>query len=163
MNFCCSGPTGLNYVGSTILKSDHVSKCIRLILHWVLLNPLPTSNSMAEPMSKGQLWLAVKVVFGSRVLFSFNIISCTETETFDGLLSRLEREHFTERCIEKVVIVVQYCCAHSSFKILMNSQRKTLLPKKINFHRADQRMYMMIDLLASWSVGWSPRQLVSTV
>ena len=96
--FCCSGPAGLNYVGSTEKKKkDHVTKRARY--------PLPTSNNMAESVSKGQLWLAVKVVSGSRILFSFKIISCTEAKTFGGVLSRLEGEHSSERCIEKVVIV----------------------------------------------------------
>ena len=47
----------------------------------------------------------------------------------------------------------------NAFEILMRSQRRILLPQKVSSDtmRADQKMYNdVIDLLASWNVGWSP-------
>ena len=45
----------------------------------------------------------------------------------------------------------------NAFQILMSSQRRVELPKKVDTPRADQRMYNdIIDLLASWNIGWSP-------
>ena len=38
------------------------------------------------------LWLAVKIVYGRKVLFGSKIISCSAEESFGGLLSCLEEE-----------------------------------------------------------------------
>ena len=51
---------------------------------------------MAESVETLTLWLAVKVVSRSEVLFGSKIISCSGVETFGGLLSRLEEERFSE-------------------------------------------------------------------
>ena len=146
------------------------------------------------------LWLAVKVVCCSRVLFGSKIIDCTGVESFGTLLSTLGDEHFVDRCVVKVTIkdgkghqyevqlgaplslcgLDQFHCkavvfqlaeleasstnresssSPNAFEILMRSQRRILLPQKVSSDtmRADQKMYNdVIDLLASWNVGWSP-------
>ena len=45
----------------------------------------------------------------------------------------------------------------NAFQILMSNQRRVLLPKKVDTSKTDQRMYDdIIDLLASWNIGWMP-------
>ena len=150
---------------------------------------------MAESVETLTLWLAVKVVSRSEVLFGSKIISCSGVETFGGLLSRLEEERFSETNVQKILIqdgkghnhevqldapltlcsqfhsmAVTFHLAEvergagssdssrpNAFQILMSSQRRVELPKKVDTPRADQRMYNdIIDLLASWNIGWSP-------
>ena len=153
--------------------------------------------TMAAPEAL-TLWLAVKVVSGSKVLFGSKIISCSEVESFGGLLSRLEEERFSETRVQKISIEDDKGQTHevqldapltlcspkqfhsravifhlaelesestsssdssrpNAFQVLMSSQRRILLPKKVDTPRADQRMYNdIIDLLASWNIGWSP-------
>ena len=50
------------------------------------------------------VWLAVKVVSGCKVLFGSKIISCSDEESFGGLLSRLEEERFSETPVQKILI-----------------------------------------------------------
>lgn len=143
------------------------------------------------------VWLAVKVVSGCKVLFGSKIISCSDEESFGGLLSRLEEERFSETPVQKILIqddkgqnhevqldaplalcspgqfnsraIVFHLAVNDSsssdsskpnaFQILMSSQRRILLPRKVDSEtpKADQRMYNdIIDLLASWNIGWSP-------
>ena len=59
--------------------------------------------------AEGSLWLAVKVVSGSRVLFGSKIVNCLEYESFGQLLSRLENESlenesFAERQVQGIII-----------------------------------------------------------
>ena len=153
-------------------------------------------SKMAEHIHE-TLWLAVKVISGSKVLFGSKIISCSVVESFGSLLSRLEEEHFSETRVQKILIqddkgqnhevqldapltscspeqfhsraIVFYLAEFESessssdssrpnaFQILMSSQRRVLLPKKVDTSRADQRMYNdIIDLLVSWNIGWMP-------
>ena len=149
------------------------------------------------------LWLAVKVVCCSQVLFGSKIIDCTGVESFGTLLPTLCDERFVDNCVVKVTIehgkghqyelhlgaplslcgldqfhcnVVVFQLAEleasstnresssrpNAFEILMRSQRKILLPKKVSSDtmRTDQKMYNhVIDLLASWNVGWSPNSV----
>ena len=47
----------------------------------------------------------------------------------------------------------------NALEVLMSSQRRILLPKKVDSEtpRADHRMFNdIIDLLASWNISWSP-------
>ena len=46
---------------------------------------------------KGSLWLGVKVVACSRVLFGLKIVNCSEKDTFGSLISQ-----FSERRVEEV-------------------------------------------------------------
>ena len=153
----------------------------------------------AETQCLCTLWLAVKVVSGCKVLFGSKIISCSEQESFGGLLSRLEEERFAQTQVLKIFIQdakghnheVQLdapltLCSPQQFhsravvfhmaelqndssssdssrpnalEVLMSSQRRILLPKKVESEtpRADQRMFNdIIDFLASWNIGWSP-------
>ena len=50
------------------------------------------------------LWLAVKVISGSKTLFGSKIIQCYADESFGHLLSRLEGESFAEKTVELVKI-----------------------------------------------------------
>ena len=148
------------------------------------------------------LWLSVKVVSGSSVLFGSKIVSCSNEETFGNLISRLQEEQFSERRVEKVNIEdnknrhevqldapvslcsrEQFNCrsivfhltgsesdgavpsTSSAFTVLMNSQKRILLPRKAigESLRADQRLRNdVIDLLSSMNIGWSP-DVVDTV
>ena len=151
---------------------------------------------MAAAAETQCLWLAVKVVSGCKVLFGSKIISCSEQESFGGLLSRLEEERFAQTQVLKIFIQdakghnheVQLdapltLCSPQQFhsravvfhmaelqndssssdssrpnalEVLMSSQRRILLPKKVESEtpRADQRMFNdIIDFLASWNIG----------
>ena len=81
--FFVARPGGSNFAGLG-KKFNHVSK------------------KMAP--AEGSLWLAVKVVSGSRVLFGSKIINCLEYESFGQLLSRLENESFAERQVQGIII-----------------------------------------------------------
>jgi hypothetical protein len=50
------------------------------------------------------LWLAVKVIMGSKVLFGLRIVQCEEEQSFGQLLSQLGGEQFTEKRVEGVRI-----------------------------------------------------------
>ena len=141
------------------------------------------------------LWLAVKVVSGSRVLFGSKIVQCLEDQSFGQLISELEGETFAEKQVASVKITgegnkqqhevgldaplrlcsnfnckaVEYHLAvenparpgpgRNAVEILMSSQKRIVLPGKVSGDklRADQQLYNdLIDLLASWSVGWAP-------
>ncbi len=43
------------------------------------------------------LWLAVKVISGSKVLFGSKIVQCQGEQSFGQLLSQIEGEHFAEK------------------------------------------------------------------
>ena len=47
------------------------------------------------------LWLGVKVVCGSRVLFGSKIVNCSKEETFGNLISRIQEEQFSERRVKR--------------------------------------------------------------
>ena len=67
------------------------------------------------------LWLAVKVVCCSRVLFGSKIIDCTGVESFGTLLSTLGDEHFVCRCVVvKCVFVQSVSCADPMRKVLQH-------------------------------------------
>ena len=73
----------------------------------------------------GSLWLAVKVVSGSRVLFGSKIVNCLEYELFGQLLSRLEDESFAERQVQGRIGLAGYfppitpkVCFNTSFGVL---------------------------------------------
>ena len=59
---------------------------------------------MAAAAETQCLSLAVKVVSGCKVLFGSKIISCSEQESFGGLLSRLEEERFAQTQVLKIFI-----------------------------------------------------------
>ena len=62
------------------------------------------SCKLALAMSSENLWLAVKVLSGPKMLFGSKIIQCSVEESFGHLLSRLEGESFAERTVELVKI-----------------------------------------------------------
>ena len=50
------------------------------------------------------LWLAVKVIMGSKVLFPLRIVQCEEEQSFGQLLFQLGGEQFVEKRLEGVRI-----------------------------------------------------------
>ena len=146
-----------------------------------------------QDMSSESLWLAVKVISGSKTLFGSRIVQCRADESFGQLLSRLDEESFAEKTVELVKIgegaqqhevqlnaPLQLCSNFScktiefrlalvapaaekpsknAFDVLMSSSRRLLLPQKYNGERlrADQSLYNdVIDMFASWNIGWGP-------
>ncbi len=53
------------------------------------------------PKMVDSLWLGVKVVCGSRVLFGSKIVNCSKEETFGNLISRIQEEQFSERRVKR--------------------------------------------------------------
>ena len=64
------------------------------------------------------LWLAVKVVCCSRVLFGSKIIDCTGVESFGTLQSTLDDKRFIDRCVVKCVFVQSVSCADPMGNVL---------------------------------------------
>ena len=63
-----------------------------------------TDLAMATSLDQS-LWLAVKIVVSSKVLFFPTIIPCSGEESFGQLLERIDGERFAENLVEAVKIV----------------------------------------------------------
>ena len=76
MMFCCLSPAGQNF--SIFVKKKTLSRdsCSRI------------------PKMVDSLWLGVKVVCGSRVLFGSKIVNCSKEETFGNLYREYKKSSF---------------------------------------------------------------------
>lgn len=126
---------------------------------------LTMATNTSPDQSNQSLWLSVKVVVSSKVLFG-SILPCSGEESFGQLLSRTDGERFADNHVEGVKIEGEgkrheiqldaplKICSHfacksieynltmeesrppasskNAFEILMSSQNRILMPKKIS-------------------------------
>ena len=70
----------------------------------MILQAVPSGFQFHKVKMVGRLWLGVKVIACSSMLFGLKIVSFSEKETFRIVISRLEEEKFSERRLHKVSI-----------------------------------------------------------